>query len=183
MRRLWGIAAGVLVIGLLGSGCGSGTSTPSAQDVTKSFLTALARGDTAGASQQTDQPAQARTALDKARSALKPASVSGSISQVTTSDKTATANYVLTWDLGGGHQWRDASSLKLGQDDNGNWKVNWAPSVLASRLAAGQSLVLTRTDPVPPAVVGSDGTTLLAPSQVVSVSVSGQQAGDLATVA
>ena len=171
---------------LAASACSSGGSSstpPDAKAITTDFLNAFVGGDAATAAKYTNDPNTAQAALTAARTALKPDSISVQLGQVTTTNTTATANYTLSWNFGAGEVWSDPTSLKLAQDKNSNWAVTWAPSILASNMGPGQKLSRSTLTPTAATVLGSDGSTLLAPTTVTSVVVFAAQAGNLSSVA
>lgn len=170
------------VLSLVASACSS-SSPPDAQSVGGDFLTALASGDAATAAKWTTDPTSAQRLLTQVRSALQPTSVTAHLGQVTTTNSTATANFTLTWQFGPNATWNDASSMTLTQDSDGNWRVRWAPAILTPRLAAGQTIVRHTVPPTAGPVIGSDGTPLLVPGNVIAVTVHAAQAGDLPSVA
>jgi transpeptidase family protein/MecA-like transpeptidase family protein len=171
---------------LVASACGSsdsGAPPPDAKAIATDFLNAVARGDAQVAAKYTNDPNTAQAALTAVRTALKPASVSVQIGQVTTTNTTATANYTLNWNFGADQAWSDATALKLAQDKNNHWSVTWAPSILAANLTAGEKLSRDTLSPTASTVLGSDGSTLLAPTNVTSVVVLAAQAGNLSSTA
>jgi beta-lactamase class D len=183
-RRLGAVVALALIVPI--AGCGLFRSKPGPDDAARTFLTALAAGDTAGASRATDDPAGAKALLDRTRDALKPASVAATLGRVTANNhdqgSTADATYQADWDLGHGRKWSYQGSFGLRQDDEG-WKVHWAPSVLHPRLGAQQTLALRVQQPDPAPVLDAGGAPLLTPDTVVAISLDRRQAGDLAGVA
>ncbi|HEX3788518.1 MAG TPA: penicillin-binding transpeptidase domain-containing protein [Pseudonocardiaceae bacterium] len=184
MRNSWR-ALGVLLTvtaAVVVSGCGS-TSPPTAQAITQDFLTALGNGDLPTAAKWTTDSVSAQKFLTDAHKAMSPYSLSTELGPVTTSGSSATADYTLTWKLGPDATWTDPSSLKLTQDKAADWRVSWAPSILAPKLVVGQTLARAVTTPAEPTVLGSDGSTLLASTNVISVQVYAAQAGNLNSVA
>ncbi|HWC78560.1 MAG TPA: penicillin-binding transpeptidase domain-containing protein [Pseudonocardiaceae bacterium] len=180
-----GIPAVALVasVGLVAAACSSTPAPPDAQTISQDFLTALAGKNTATAAKWTASPAAAKIALDAANTALKPTSVTAKLGQVQVGNSTATAHFTLNWQLAQGATWADDSSMTLNQDKDGNWTVHWAPSVLSPKLGTGQQLVRATVPAAGSNVTGSDGSTLLAPSQTVSVVVYAAQAGNLGATA
>ncbi|WP_225978294.1 penicillin-binding transpeptidase domain-containing protein [Gandjariella thermophila] len=183
-RCLGAVVALVLLVPL--AGCGLFRSKPGPDVAARTFLTALASGDTAGAAQATDDPAGAKALLDRTREALKPAAVSATLGRVTVNDKdqgsSANATYQASWDLGHGRILAYQNTFDLRQDD-GDWKVHWVPSVLHPKLGAQQSLALRVQQPDLAPVLDANGAPLLTPDKVVAISLDRGQAGDLTGVA
>ncbi|MFB9569409.1 penicillin-binding transpeptidase domain-containing protein [Saccharopolyspora hordei] len=176
--RIFAGLAALLLVPL--AACSSG---PSEQDVAASFVNAVAAGDAAGAAAQTDDPEQARQAVEAAHRGLSPESVRASVREVTEDQQgTPTATFDLTWDLGAGRVWEYPSRLQLVEGDEG-WKVRWAPSVLHPDLRDGQTLAFREQRPDPAPVRDRDGTEVMRPEQLVTVSLDPQAAGDLPGVA
>ncbi|MFR9731268.1 penicillin-binding transpeptidase domain-containing protein [Saccharopolyspora sp. MS10] len=166
------------------SGCGLFDSGPSAREVATSFLDTYAAGDSAGAAGRTDAPEQARQALDAARRSLAPQAVRFAVGDVAEDEggAPARATFDANWDLGDGRAWQYRGAVELTETDEG-WKVHWDPSVLHPELEPGQHLVLEEQRPQLLPVLDREGTELLHPEQIVTVSLDPQQAGDLPDVA
>lgn len=183
-RRLGAVVALTLVVPL--AGCGLFRAKPGPDVAARTFLAALASGDTAGASRATDDPAAAKALLDRTRDALKPAAITATLGKVTSNDhdqgSTANAGFQASWDLGHDRKWSYQGAFDLRQDDEG-WKVHWAPSVLHPKLGAQQSLALRVQQPDPAPVLDATGAPLLSPDKVVVISLDRRQAGDLNGVA
>ncbi|WP_308015826.1 MULTISPECIES: penicillin-binding transpeptidase domain-containing protein [unclassified Saccharopolyspora] len=166
------------------SGCGLFDSGPSAQEVATAFLNTVAAGDTAGAAGRTDAPEKARQALDDARGELSPRAINFNVTQVVEDEggAPARATFDANWDLGDGRAWQYRGALELSESDQG-WKVHWAPSVLHPKLADGQRLAFDEQRPEPQPVLDREGTELMRPEQIVTVTLDPQAAGDLPGVA
>ena len=166
------LAALTLVASACSSDSGSSAPPPDAKAITAEFLqAAFDKNDPATAAKYTNSPATAQSALTATRAALKPDSVSTQLGPVAMNGTAATANYTVTWNFGTNEVWSDATTLKLAQDKNQNWTVAWAPSVLAANLTSGQTLSRSTVTPTAATVTGSDGSTLLGPTNVTSVVV------------
>ncbi|MDI2028481.1 penicillin-binding transpeptidase domain-containing protein [Saccharopolyspora sp. TS4A08] len=161
------------------AGCSTG---PSEKDVATSFVNAVAAGDAAGAAAQTNNPDAARRGLEQARKTLAPTASHAALGQVTENEQGASAKVDLSWDFGEGKVWRYTSTVQL-VDESEGWKVLWAPSVLHPDLKPGQTLAYSEVLPAPGAVTGSEGRQLMGPEPVVTVSLNGQEAGDVPGVA
>jgi cell division protein FtsI/penicillin-binding protein 2 len=163
--------------------CGLFESKPTQDDIAKNFLADVAKGDTAAAAQLTDDANASKALLDKVRAALKPTAVTltATASQPPNGD-TATVPFTANWTLGKDRTWSYQGSLAMTQA-SGDWKVHWQPEDVHPKLSAQQSLVLQTLQPDPAPVLDRDGAPLLAPTQVISISVDRKQATDLNSVA
>jgi hypothetical protein len=181
--RIFGFVSGLLLI-LPTAGCGLFNSGPSAQEVASSFLGAFAAGDAVAASGQTDAPDAARQALDTTRRNLAPKAMTASVTKVTEGqDQTPTkAEFEASWDFGNGRVWKYQGAFELTEANEG-WKVRWAPSVIHPRLAPQQTLAFQEQRPDPAPVVDRDGRQVMAPEELVTVSLDPKQAGDMPGVA
>ncbi|KAA5832524.1 penicillin-binding protein [Saccharopolyspora hirsuta] len=176
--RIFAGLAALLLVPL--ASCSTG---PSEEDVATSFLTAVAAGDAAGAAAQTDNPEQARQAVEAVRRAMSPEAVHATVRDVAEDQQgTPTAKFDMSWDFGAGKVWNYPGELKLAEGEQG-WKVRWAPSVLHPQLQAGQSLAFREQRPDPAPVRDRDGVEVMRPEQLVTVSLSPQEAGDVPKVA
>ncbi|MEV6228358.1 penicillin-binding transpeptidase domain-containing protein [Saccharopolyspora shandongensis] len=176
--RILAGAAALLLLPL--AACSTG---PSEEDVAASFVNAVAAGDAAGAANQTDAPDQARQALEATRRNLAPTAAHATVREVTEDAQgTPTARFDMSWDFGAGKVWNYSNELKLVEQEQG-WKVRWAPTVLHPQLAPGQTLAYREQRPDPAPVLDRDGKQLMGPEQLVTVSLSAQEAGDVPGVA
>ncbi|WP_137816624.1 penicillin-binding transpeptidase domain-containing protein [Gandjariella thermophila] len=181
-RHLGTVAALVVAVPL--AGCGlfqskvAGVAKPGPAGAARTFLTALAAGDTAGAAQATDDPANAKGLLDRTRDALKPVAVTATLGNVNDPDPGGSANatYQASWDLGKGRTWSYQGGFDLRRNAEG-WKVHWAPSVLHPKLGAQQSLALRVQPPAPAPVLDANGAPL-PPSDTVVASAVGKAVDD-----
>jgi len=178
-------ASGVLLLAAGCSGSGGGDAKPTAQDVANTFLTALSENNPQQAGQETTSPSAAAKLISDTHTALKPSALSSNNVNVAVNNNTASATYTLSWAFGPNRVWQDASNFLMSQDKDGNWKVNWSPGVLTPKLRNGDSLKLdSQSQAQLPSVLGGDGTTLMAPTQVISVTLTpSQTSGALQQVA
>ncbi|HEX4223785.1 MAG TPA: penicillin-binding transpeptidase domain-containing protein [Pseudonocardiaceae bacterium] len=173
----WTVAGTALLV--LAAGCSSGSDKPSAQDVANEFLKGVAR-NLSSAGQDTTNPTEATKAIQAAHTALKPVTVAANNVNVSVNNNSANVAYTLDWGFGPGRTWHDPSNFLMSQDKDGNWKVNWQPEIIAQKLKQGDKLKLTTdTQTQLPTVLGGDGSTLMAPTQVISVTLTPAQAGDI----
>lgn len=181
--RLLSSVSGLLLIFPV-AGCGMIDTGPSPQDVASQFVKSFAAGDSASAAAHTDAPGRARSALDSSRQNMSPQSVNASVVDVTEGDgqRPTKARFDATWDFGQGRAWKYQGEMELVEADDG-WKVRWTPSVLHPQLRGEQSLAFKEQQSQPAPVLDRDGTPLMNPEQLVTVSLDPQRAGDTAGVA
>lgn len=166
------------------AGCGMFDSGPSPNEVASAFVRSFAAGEHAAAASNTDVPQTARQALRSVRQNLEPQSVRATVRQVSEGegDAPTRASFDVRWDFGNGRVWKYQSSMELIETEQ-DWKVRWAPSVIHPKLQAGQSLNRSEQRPEPAPVLDRNGVPLLAPEELVTVSMDPTQVGDLAGVA
>ena len=140
----------VLVIGLLTIGFATGFgSEASAEPTVQAFLLDWQQGRYAQAAALTNgSPAQVSAQLTAAYSDLDATNTFFAMGPVTQHGNTAVASFKATVDLAEGeHQWSYTGRFTLTQK-NGQWRVDWAPSVINPGLGPGDRLaVLTSFAP------------------------------------
>lgn len=177
------LLATITVLTVTLSGCGLFKSEPGAPEITNDFLAKLASGDVQGAAGLTDNPNEAKDALEKFRGALKPKGLTSKVDQIRKNGETASeASVSLDWDLDKNRHWTYSTKFDVRQEGD-FWKVHWQSSVVHPKLAAQQSIKVTELKPDPAPVLDRDGTPLLAPERVVSVLLVAKEAGDVGAVA
>ncbi|TDV47919.1 penicillin-binding transpeptidase domain-containing protein [Actinophytocola oryzae] len=132
-----------------------------AADVANQFLSAFAAGQAADAARLTDDEAAATTQLAEVWRTLSPTAVTTvpATAEVPPPDATVVdEKFTLSWHWGV-REWTYDSGLHLVKKEAG-WRVNWRPTLVHPKLAAGQSLAL-RDGNGQPAVVDRDGTPLV----------------------
>lgn len=166
------------------AGCGVFGSDPKPEDTAEAFVDALARGDLAAAAKETDSADSAKAQLAEVRAALEPKSVRANVEEVTQADGATTANaaYKITWDLGKGREWTYEAHFEVRSADDA-WKVHWNPTVIHPKLAQQQAIAVQGQQPELAPVLDRDGNALLSPSQVISVLLEKDKAGDVNAVA
>lgn len=179
MRRLAPLIAACAVV-CASAGCGLFTDS-GPEDTVAAYLAAWSAGDDAGAAARTDAPDQARETLAAARTALRPAAVTGEIAQVRTAGQRSEASVNVTWDLGGDRRWTYLTALQLRPDDAAatGWVVDWSSASLHPELQTGQDLALRTVTPDPAPVTDRNGAPLLAATPVVTILLDRAAAGDL----
>jgi hypothetical protein len=133
---------------------------PTALDVANQFLDAFTSGGAAAAGALTDDATGATAQLTEVWRTLTPTAVTADRTALVELDDAAATTgdekFTLTWTLGPQRSWAYESSLRLTKKDK-HWRVQWQPTLVHPRLAAGQSLAL-RDGTGQPAVVDRDGT-------------------------
>jgi hypothetical protein len=131
-------------------------------EVASQFLDAFTSGDAVAAGALTDDPPGATAQLTEVWRTLTPQSVSADRSALVAPPAEATTadeRFTLTWDFGRDRTWGYESTLRLVRKD-ADWRVQWQPTLVHPRMAAGQSLQL-RTFAGQPAVLDRAGGPLL----------------------
>ncbi|MDA3629416.1 penicillin-binding transpeptidase domain-containing protein [Saccharopolyspora oryzae] len=176
--RIFAGLAALLLVPL--ASCSTG---PSEEDVATSFVNAVAAGDAAGAADQTDNPGQAKQALEALHRNLSPQAAHATVQGVADDPQgVPTAKFDMSWDFGAGKVWEYPGEFGLVEGEQG-WKVRWAPSALHPKLGPGQSLAFREQRPDPAPVRDRDGTEVMRPEQLVTVSLTAKDAGDVPKVA
>ncbi|MDX2356419.1 penicillin-binding transpeptidase domain-containing protein [Dietzia sp. PP-33] len=147
-RPAAGLVAATLAVALAGGGCAALTGDTGADEL-QQFVDEIARGNIEGAAALTTDPAAAQELIDANRGTL-----GGSISTASTtgSDRRPDKDPVpleITWTLPPATQppaeespprtittSGEAATVKMGEE----WKVDWAPTVLDTRLQPGGQL-------------------------------------------
>jgi len=163
----------VVVTGLLGVGFATGFGSPSSPEPTvQAFLLDWQLGKYAqAAALTTGNDGQVVSQLTAAYTDLNATNTFLAMNSVTQHGDTAVATFRATVDLAqAGQQWSYIGRFSLAVR-NGQWLVNWAPSVINPRLGSGDRLaVLTSFSPRAP-VEDSAGHPLLSPSTDYHVGV------------
>ena len=170
----------VVVIALLGSGCGLFARSPEPEPVVDAFLSGWRDGDLDPV--LLVDPADARraaAALDAAAEALggRPELARQEISRDADDRDRAVARVRVGWELPDGF-WTYDSELHLvrGEDD---WRVVWRPSALHPRLEEGWTLRRRAIVPERAPILAADGTPLFTLQPVVDVGVHPARVQDL----
>jgi cell division protein FtsI/penicillin-binding protein 2 len=140
------------------------------------FFAALAIGDTATAAQLSDNPNEAREALNAAWSGLQATHVDAQLLSAKYAEDTGTVAYRFTWHLPKDRTWSYDGQLKMARDE-GHWQVRWTPTGLHPRLGERQTFAL-RSDPPRRASVNElGGSDVLTPGYLYHYTLDATQAG------
>ncbi len=160
-------AALVVVVGVLGVGFANGFGgAGSAEPTVQAFLLDWQQGNYAQAAALTNGgTGQVSAQLAAAYTDLDATNAFFAMSGVTQHGDTAVATYKATVDLAqAGQQWSYTGQFGL-TSKNGQWVVDWAPSVINPRLGAGDRLAVVTTYAPRAGVLDMDGQPLLAKSR------------------
>jgi len=148
-------------MGALGlSGCTPRPDGPG--PAAEKFFGALSIGDTATAAQLSDNPNEAREALNAAWAGLQSKHLDAQILNAQYAEDTGTIRYRFTWHLPKDRTWTYDGQLKMARNE-GRWEVRWTPNGLHPKLGERQRFAL-RSDPPRRASVNElGGSDVLAP--------------------
>ncbi|HWF30425.1 MAG TPA: NTF2-like N-terminal transpeptidase domain-containing protein, partial [Mycobacterium sp.] len=105
------------------------------------FFRALAIGDTATAAQLSDNPNEAREALNAAWAGLQATHLDAQVLSAKYAEDTGTVDYRFTWHLPKNRSWTYDGQLKMARDE-GRWEVRWAANGLHPKLGEHQTFAL-----------------------------------------
>ena len=166
-------AALLVVIGVLGVGFANGFGgAGSAVSTVQAFLLDWQQGDyTQAAALTSGGTGPVRAQLAAAYTDLDATNAFFAMSGVTQHGDTAVATYKATVDLAqAGQRWSYSGQFGL-TSRNGQWVVDWAPSVINPHLGAGDRLAVVTAYAPRAGVVDTDGQSLLAKTAAYRVGV------------
>ena len=140
------------------------------------FFRALAVGDTATAAQLSDNPNEAREALNAAWAGLQATHLDAQILSSKYAEDTGTVNYRFTWHLPKNRKWSYDGQLKMARDE-GHWQVRWVTTELHPRLGEHQTFALRADQPRRASVNELGGSDVLAPGYLYHYTLDATQAG------
>jgi hypothetical protein len=141
------------------------------------FFRALAIGDTATAAQLSDNPNEAREALNSAWAGLQVTHLDAQILSSKYAEDTGTVDYRFTWHLPKNRSWTYDGQLKMARDE-GRWEVRWAANGLHPKLGEHQTFALRADAPRRASVNELGGSDVLAPGYLYHYTLDATQAGD-----
>jgi cell division protein FtsI/penicillin-binding protein 2 len=167
--------AGLLLVAVIAlPGC---TPRPEGPGPTaEKFFAALAIGDTATAAQLSDNPNEAREALNAAWSGLQATHVDAQLLSSKYAEDTGTVAYRFTWHLPKDRTWSYDGQLKMARDE-GHWQVRWTTTGLHPRLGEHQTFALRADPPRRASVNELGGSDVLAPGYRYHYTLDATQAG------
>ena len=168
-------ASGLLLVAVIAlSGCTPRPDGPG--PAAEKFFRALAIGDTATAAQLSDNPNEAREALNAAWAGLQATHLDAQVLSSKYAEDTGTVSYRFTWHLPKNRTWNYDGQLQMARDE-GRWEVRWAPSGLHPKLGEHQTFAL-RADAPPRASVNElGGSDVLVPGYMYHYTLDATQAG------
>src|SRR5271166_5707716 len=140
------------------------------------FFAALAIGDTATAAQLSDNPNEAREALNAAWSGLQATHLDAQLLSSKYAEDTGTVAYRFTWHLPKTRTWSYEGQLKMARDE-GRWQVRWAATGLHPRLGEHQTFALRADPPRRASVNELGGNYVLAPGYLYHYTLDATKAG------
>ena len=204
LRPATGLAAAGLVVVMLGSGCAALTGDTGSDELGQ-FLSALETGDLAGAAALTTDPAAAEESLTASVAGLGYPALSTSADGDRPDQEPVPVEF--TWNLGdgsGGEEQGDddntttpdtsgeaaaderiattsgqAGTVKVGEE----WKVQWEPTILDSRLVAGGALAYSDLLDYDTNILDRTGAPLMQWTPVTAVTLAPDAAGSADAVA
>lgn len=91
----------------------------------------------------------------------------------------AAGTITLKWTLANGAVWSYPSAVKLTKANSDGWKVVWDPSIVNSKLTAGDKLALRSVPAARAAILDATGAALVKSQPVVTIGVSPEKITDL----
>ncbi len=140
------------------------------------FFAALATGDTAAAAELSDNPSDAREALNAAWAGLQATHLDSQVLGSKYTDDTGSVSYRYTWHLPKNRTWTYDGKLKMARYE-GRWQVRWNSTDLHPRLGEHQTLALRADAPKRASVNEVGGTDVLAPGYLYHYTLDASKAG------
>ncbi len=144
--------------------------------VAERFFAALSTGDTAAAAEFSDDPSDAREALNAAWAGLQANHLDAQILGTKYTEDTGTVAYRFTWHLPKKRTWTYDGQLKMARDE-GRWQVRWTTTGLHPRLGEHQTFALRADPPRRAAVNELGGSDVLAPGYLYHYTLDASRAG------
>jgi len=169
------MVAGLVLVAVIAlSGCTPRPDGPG--PAAEKFFGALAIGDTATAAELSDNPNEAREALNAAWAGLQATHLDALILSSKYAEDTGMVNYRFTWHLPKTRTWSYEGQLKMARDE-GRWQVRWAATGLHPRLGEHQTFALRADPPRRASVNELGGSDVLAPGYLYHYTLDATQAG------
>lgn len=167
----------ILVVAAVVGGLSACTPKPDGPEpAATAFFTALAKGDTGAASELSDKPAAARTALTEAWAGLQATKFDAQILGSKYAEDTGSVTYRYTWHLPKNRTWSYDGQLNMMRNE-GRWEVRWSATGLHPKLGENQTFAL-RADAPPRASVNElGGSNVLVPGYLYNYSLDAKAAG------
>lgn len=146
------------------------------EPVAAQFFEALVTGDTAGAAQLSDKPAEAQSALNEAWSGLQARRLDTQITGSKYAIDTGTVKFRYTWHLPKDRTWTYDGELNMVRNE-GMWQVRWNTTALHPGLGANQTLALRADPPGRASVNERGGSDVLVPGYLYHYALDARAAG------
>jgi transpeptidase family protein/MecA-like transpeptidase family protein len=140
------------------------------------FFIALSTGDTAAAAELSDDPSDAREALNAAWAGLQATHLDTQILGSKYTEDIGAISYRYTWHLPKNRTWTYDGQLKMARYE-GHWQIRWRSTDLHPRLGEHQTLALRADPPRRAAVNEVGGTDVLAPGYLYHYTLDASRAG------
>jgi len=140
------------------------------------FFAALATGDTATAAQLTDDPSDARAALNAAWAGLQATHLDARVLGAKYTEDTGAVAYRYTWHLPKNRTWTYEGQLKMARDE-GRWQIRWTATGLHPKLGDHQTFALRADPPRRASVNEAGGTDVLVPGYLYHYALDASRAG------
>ena len=168
------VGVAVLVTTTAVSGCTPKQEGPA--PAAQKFFDALATGDTAAAADLSDNPSEARGALNAAWAGLQAGHLDTQILGSKYAEDTGSVSYRYTWQLPKNRNWTYDGQLKMARYE-GRWQVRWSSTDLHPRLGEHQTLALRADPPRRASVNEVGGSDVLAPGYLYHYTLDASKAG------
>ncbi len=173
VSRAVGLVA-VVVMAAVGPACTPRPEGPG--PAAEKFFRALSIGDTATAAQLSDNPNEAREALNAAWAGLQATHLDAQILSSKYAEDTGTIAYRFTWHLPKNRTWSYDGQLKMARDE-GRWEVRWTANGLHPKLGEHQTFALRADQPPRASVNELGGSDVLAPGYLYHYTLDASLAG------
>lgn len=174
--RLLSTGAILAVVATVGSLSACTPKPDGPEPVAEQFFEALATGDTAGAADLSDKPAEAQAALNEAWSGLQARRLDTQITGSKYALDTGTVKFRYTWHLPKDRTWTYDGELNMVRDE-GQWQVRWNATGLHPGLGANQTLALRADPPRRASVNERGGSDVLIPGYLYHYALDARAAG------
>lgn len=168
-------ASSLLLIAVIAlSGCTPRPDGPG--PAAEKYFRALSVGDTAAAAKLSDNPNEAREALNAAWAGLQATHLDAQILNAKYAEDTGTVGYRFTWHLPKNRTWTYDGQLRMARDE-GRWEVRWATTGLHPKLGEHQTFALRADQPHRASVNDVGGSNVLIPGYRYHYTLDAAQAG------
>jgi hypothetical protein len=140
------------------------------------FFAVLSTGDTAAAAELSDDPSDAREALNAAWAGLQATHLDTQILSSKYTEDIGTISFRYTWHLPKNRTWTYDGKLKMARYE-GHWQVRWNSTDLHPQLGEHQTFALRADPPRRAAVNEVGGTDVLAPGYLYHYTLDASRAG------